>query len=90
MRLGGERKARILGLLVATNLSLFRMAPVVTSNLSLVAWAIVPFDHGMVSSYLDIGRDYTPFVTCFSTDWDKKQPNVQECVIEISFLGFLG
>ena len=67
MWLGGESKARILGLLVATNLSLFRMAPVVTSMLSLVSWAIVPFDHGMVSSDSDIGQDYTPFFACFST-----------------------
>ena len=77
-------------MLVATNLSLFRMALVVTSMLSLVSWAIVPFDHGMVSSDSDIGQDYTPFVTCFSTNWDKKQQNVKECVTEISFLGFLG
>ena len=58
MRLGGERKARILGLLLAANLSLFRMAPMVTSMLSLVAWAIVPFDHGMVPSDSDIGILY--------------------------------
>ena len=42
----------------SANLSLFRMAPVVTSMLSLVAWAIVPFDHGMVSSDSDIGILY--------------------------------
>ena len=66
------------------------MALVVTTMLSLVAWAVVPFDHGMVSSDSYIGQAYTPFVTCFSTDWDKKQQNVQECVTKISFLGFLG
>ena len=38
----------------SANLSLFRMAPVVTSMLILVARVVVPFDHGMVSSYLDI------------------------------------
>ena len=47
-----------MGLLLAANLSLFRMAPVVTSMLSLVAWDVVPFDHGMVSSYSDIGIIY--------------------------------
>ena len=39
----------------SANLSLFRMAPVVTSMLSLVARAVVPFDYGMVSSDSDIG-----------------------------------
>ena len=66
------------------------MAPVVTTMLIFVAWAVVPFDHGMVSSNSDIGQAYTAFITCFSTDWDKKQQNVQECVTKISFLGFLG
>ena len=42
----------------SANLSLFRMAPVVTSMLSLVARAVVPFDHGMVSSDSDIGILY--------------------------------
>ena len=79
-----------MGLLLAANLSLFRMAPVVTSMLSLVARGVAPFDHGMVLLDSDIGQAYTPFITCFSTVWDKKQQNVQECVIEISFLGFLG
>ena len=72
MRLEGESKDRILGLLVATNLSLFRMAPVVTSMLSWVARAVVPFGHGMVSSDSDIGQAYTAFITCFGTEWDKK------------------
>ncbi|XP_037441018.1 NADH-ubiquinone oxidoreductase chain 1-like [Triticum dicoccoides] len=34
----------------SANLSLFRMAPVATFMLSLVAWAVVPFDYGMVLS----------------------------------------
>ena len=42
----------------SANLSLFRMAPVVTSMLSLVARAVVPFDHGMVSSNSYIGILY--------------------------------
>ena len=53
--LGVESKASILGLLLAANLSLFRMAPVVTSMLSLVTRAVVPFDHCMVSSDSNIG-----------------------------------
>ena len=47
-----------MGLLVAANLSLFRMAPVVTSMLNLVARVVVPFDHGMVSLYSNIGILY--------------------------------
>ncbi|KAF4349935.1 hypothetical protein G4B88_002357 (mitochondrion) [Cannabis sativa] len=31
----------------SANFSLFRMAPVTTFMLSLVAWAVVPFDYGM-------------------------------------------
>lgn len=42
----------------SANLFLFRMAPVVTFMLSLVAWAVVPFDYGMVLSDLDIGILY--------------------------------
>lgn len=42
----------------SANFFLFRMAPVVTFMLSLVAWAVVPFDHGMVLSDLDIGILY--------------------------------
>uniref|UniRef100_A0A452XEZ8 NADH-ubiquinone oxidoreductase chain 1 n=1 Tax=Aegilops tauschii subsp. strangulata TaxID=200361 RepID=A0A452XEZ8_AEGTS len=38
--------------------SLFRMAPVATFMLSLVAWAIVPFDYGMVLSDPNIGLLY--------------------------------
>nr|YP_010593439.1 NADH dehydrogenase subunit 1 [Juncus effusus]WAI96518.1 NADH dehydrogenase subunit 1 [Juncus effusus] len=37
---------------------LFRMAPVTTFMLSLVAWAVVPFDYGMVLSDLNIGLLY--------------------------------
>nr|AKJ25644.1 NADH dehydrogenase subunit 1 [Erodium texanum] len=37
---------------------LFRMAPVATFMLSLVAWAVVPFDYGMVLSDLNIGLLY--------------------------------
>nr|AKJ25645.1 NADH dehydrogenase subunit 1 [Geranium brycei]AKJ25647.1 NADH dehydrogenase subunit 1 [Geranium incanum] len=37
---------------------LFRMAPVGTFMLSLVAWAVVPFDYGMVLSDLNIGLLY--------------------------------
>ena len=47
-----------MGLLLAAKLSLFRMALVVASMLSLVARDIVPFDHGMGSSDLDIGIIY--------------------------------
>nr|YP_009167257.1 NADH dehydrogenase subunit 1 [Ginkgo biloba]AJP33468.1 NADH dehydrogenase subunit 1 [Ginkgo biloba] len=42
----------------SANFFLFRMAPVVTFMLSLVAWAVVPFDYGMVLSDLDIGILY--------------------------------
>nr|AJP33508.1 NADH dehydrogenase subunit 1 [Gnetum gnemon] len=42
----------------SANFSLFRMAPVVTSMLSLVAWAVVPFDYGMVLSDSNIGILY--------------------------------
>ena len=45
-------------MLLAANLSLFRMAPLVTSMLSLVARDVVPFDHGMGSSDSDIGIIY--------------------------------
>jgi NADH:ubiquinone oxidoreductase subunit H len=37
---------------------LFRMAPVATFMLSLVAWAVIPFDYGMVLSDLNIGLLY--------------------------------
>ncbi|XP_057848015.1 NADH-ubiquinone oxidoreductase chain 1 [Cryptomeria japonica] len=39
----------------SANFSLSRLAPVVTSMLSSVARAVVPFDYGMVSSDPDIG-----------------------------------
>nr|AJP33435.1 NADH dehydrogenase subunit 1 [Araucaria heterophylla] len=42
----------------SANFSLSRMAPVVTSMLSSVARAVVPFDYGMVSSDSDIGILY--------------------------------
>jgi NADH:ubiquinone oxidoreductase subunit H len=42
----------------SANLFLFRMAPVATFMLSLVAWAVVPFDYGMVLSDLNIGLLY--------------------------------
>ena len=42
----------------SANFSLFRMAPVTTVMLSLVAWAVVPFDYGMVLSNLNIGLLY--------------------------------
>ncbi|YP_009543631.1 NADH dehydrogenase subunit 1 (mitochondrion) [Eucalyptus grandis] len=42
----------------SANFSLFRMAPVATFMLSLVAWAVVPFDYGMVLSDLNIGLLY--------------------------------
>lgn len=42
----------------SANFSLFRMAPVVTFMLSLVARAVVPFDYGMVLSDLNIGLLY--------------------------------
>ena len=42
-------------MLLAANLSLFRMAPMVTSMLILVSQVVVPFDHGMLSSDSDIG-----------------------------------
>uniref|UniRef100_A0A0C9S6K3 TSA: Wollemia nobilis Ref_Wollemi_Transcript_14648_1949 transcribed RNA sequence n=2 Tax=Wollemia nobilis TaxID=56998 RepID=A0A0C9S6K3_9CONI len=42
----------------SANFFLFRMAPVVTFMLSLVAWAVVPFDYGMVLSDLDVGILY--------------------------------
>nr|YP_009227150.1 NADH dehydrogense subunit 1 [Welwitschia mirabilis]AMA21014.1 NADH dehydrogense subunit 1 [Welwitschia mirabilis] len=38
--------------------TLFRMAPVLTFMLTMVAWAVVPFDYGMVLSDLDIGILY--------------------------------
>ncbi|XP_058181917.1 NADH-ubiquinone oxidoreductase chain 1-like [Rhododendron vialii] len=34
----------------SANFSLFRMAPVATFMVSLVAWAVVPFDYGIVRS----------------------------------------
>ncbi|GAY34827.1 hypothetical protein CUMW_277260 [Citrus unshiu] len=42
----------------SANFSLFRMAPVVTFMLSLVARAVVPFDYGMVLSDPNIGLLY--------------------------------
>nr|WLE73534.1 NADH dehydrogenase subunit 1 [Thonningia sanguinea] len=42
----------------SANLSLFRMAPAATFMLSLVAWAVVPFDYGMVLSDPNIGLLY--------------------------------
>nr|YP_010736407.1 NADH dehydrogenase subunit 1 [Plantago ovata]WEL36393.1 NADH dehydrogenase subunit 1 [Plantago ovata] len=42
----------------SANFFLFRMAPVATFMLSLVAWAVVPFDYGMVLSDLNIGILY--------------------------------
>ncbi|KAH0446512.1 hypothetical protein IEQ34_024655 [Dendrobium chrysotoxum] len=39
----------------SANFSLFRMAPVATFMLSLVARAVVPFDYGMVLSDPNIG-----------------------------------
>nr|UBB40846.1 NADH dehydrogenase subunit 1 [Chionanthus virginicus] len=42
----------------SANLSLFRMAPVATFMLSLVARAVVPFDYGMVLSDPNIGLLY--------------------------------
>ena len=42
----------------SANFSLFRMAPVTTFMLSLVAWAVVPFDYGMVLSDSNIGLLY--------------------------------
>lgn len=42
----------------SANFSLFRMAPVTTFMLSLLAWAVVPFDYGMVLSDLNIGILY--------------------------------
>uniref|UniRef100_A0A453NSU6 NADH-ubiquinone oxidoreductase chain 1 n=1 Tax=Aegilops tauschii subsp. strangulata TaxID=200361 RepID=A0A453NSU6_AEGTS len=42
----------------SANFSLFRMAPVATFMLSLVAWAVVPFDYAMVLSDPNIGLLY--------------------------------
>ncbi|XP_044965986.1 NADH-ubiquinone oxidoreductase chain 1-like [Hordeum vulgare subsp. vulgare] len=42
----------------SVNFSLFRMAPVATFMLSLVAWAVVPFDYGMLLSDPNIGLLY--------------------------------
>lgn len=42
----------------SANFSLFRMAPVATFMLSLVARAVVPFDYGMVLSDPNIGLLY--------------------------------
>ena len=42
----------------SANFSLFRMAPVTTFMLSLVARAVVPFDYGMVLSDSNIGLLY--------------------------------
>nr|YP_009306081.1 NADH dehydrogenase subunit 1 [Corchorus capsularis]AOO95919.1 NADH dehydrogenase subunit 1 [Corchorus capsularis] len=42
----------------SANFSLFRMAPVATFMLSLVAWAVIPFDYGMVLSDSNIGLLY--------------------------------
>ena len=42
----------------SANLFLFIMAPVITFTLSLVAWAVIPFDYGMVLSDLNVGILY--------------------------------
>ncbi|KAI4972754.1 hypothetical protein ZWY2020_003679 [Hordeum vulgare] len=42
----------------SANFSLFRMARVATFMLTLVAWAVVPFDYGMVLSDPNIGLFY--------------------------------
>uniref|UniRef100_A0ACD6AH98 Uncharacterized protein n=1 Tax=Avena sativa TaxID=4498 RepID=A0ACD6AH98_AVESA len=54
----------------SANFSLFRMAPVATFMLSLVAWAVVPFDYGMVLSdpVLHFIDTFAITVTQFSTE----------------------
>lgn len=42
----------------SANIFLFLMAPVTTFMLSLVAWAVIPFDYGMVFSDLNVGVLY--------------------------------
>jgi NADH:ubiquinone oxidoreductase subunit H len=42
----------------SANLFIFLMAPVITFMLSLVAWAVIPFDYGMVLSDLNVGILY--------------------------------
>lgn len=42
----------------SANLFIFIMAPVITFMLSLVAWAVIPFDYGMVLSDLNLGILY--------------------------------
>nr|YP_009176227.1 NADH dehydrogenase subunit 1 [Tetraplodon fuegianus]AHG58853.1 NADH dehydrogenase subunit 1 [Tetraplodon fuegianus]ALI31040.1 NADH dehydrogenase subunit 1 [Tetraplodon fuegianus] len=42
----------------SANLFIFIMAPVITFMLSLVAWAVIPFDYGMVLSDLNVGILY--------------------------------
>nr|WRK84405.2 Nad1 [Phylloglossum drummondii] len=42
----------------SANLFIFLMAPVITFTLSLVAWAVIPFDYGMVLSDLNVGILY--------------------------------
>ncbi len=42
----------------SANVFIFIMAPVLTFMLSLVAWAVIPFDYGMVLSDLNVGILY--------------------------------
>ena len=42
----------------SANVFIFVMAPVITFMLSLVAWAVIPFDYGMVLSDLNVGILY--------------------------------
>jgi len=42
----------------SANVFIFIMAPVVTFMLSLVSWAVIPFDYGMVLSDLNVGILY--------------------------------
>lgn len=42
----------------SANVFIFIMAPVLTFMLSLVAWAVIPFDYGMVLSDLNVGVLY--------------------------------
>lgn len=42
----------------SANVFIFIMAPVITFMLSLVAWAVIPFDYGMVLSDLNVGILY--------------------------------
>lgn len=43
---------------ISVSILIIRMAPVTTFMLSLVAWAVVPFDYGMVLSDSNIGLLY--------------------------------